>query len=145
MWNGVLVMNIRNNGKNKTTSNKQSDIVHNHTKSSTNNLIKSKELENRRIRKNTNLDMFRKHENTKVDRLRLTYRICRSQKAQMLNNKFMMSDSTIQLIDKFRAILNTMLDDEDGAYPKEEILNVSKELDDVIYYYYKILEQEKNG
>ena len=141
----MIVIKIRNNGKNKATSNNLSDIVHNHSKASNSNLTKCKELENRRIGKNTNLDMFRKHENTKVDRLRLTYRICRSQKAQMLNNKFMMSDNTIQLIDKFRAILNTMLDDENGAYPKEEILNVSRELDDVIYYYYKILEQEENG
>ena len=143
--NGVIVMKIRNNGKNKATSNNQSEVAHKQSRSSNNNLIKNKVLESRRIRKNVNLNMFRNSENTKVDKLRLTYRICRSKKAQIFNNKFSMPDNTIELIEKFRSILNTMLEDESGTYPKEEILNVSRELDDVIYYYYKILEQEKNG
>ena len=141
----MIVVKIRNNGKNKATANNQSDIVHNHTKPSTNNLIKNKDLENRKITKNPNLDMFKNHENNKIDRVRITYRICRSKKAQIFKTKSSIQNNTIDLIDRFRAILNTMLEDEEGEYPVEEILNVSRELDDMIYYYYKTLEQEKNG
>jgi hypothetical protein len=145
MRNGVIVIKIRNNEKNKTTSNKQIAIEQSYNKFLASSLIKNKDFENRRIRKKTNLEGFSKHDNNKIDRLRLTYRICRSRKAQILKANCSVHDSTIDLIDRFRAILNSMLEDENGAYPMEEILNVSRELDDVIYFYYKISEQEKNG
>lgn len=73
----------------------------------------------------------------KRDKLIKIYRICQGKKSRILKEDKYYPDAALELIDKFRNILNAMLEDEEGIYPKDEILDVSRELDDIIYYYYK--------
>lgn len=69
-------------------------------------------------------------------RLQLIYRLCQGQKARLFHDNVYIPGNVLELIDRFRTVLNTMLEDESGVYPSEEILNVSRELDDMIFYYY---------
>jgi hypothetical protein len=72
----------------------------------------------------------------KRNKLILKYRICQNKKTKIFEREDYLPNIALELIDKFRNILNAMLE-EDGIYPKNEILDVSRELDDIIYYYYK--------
>lgn len=74
-------------------------------------------------------------------RLLIKYILCKNGKAWVLNENNYFPDLALELIDKLRNILNTMLEDDEGIYHKGEILDVSRELDDAIYHYYKYEER----
>jgi hypothetical protein len=130
-------MKPRNEDKIKVYQCKKDNYVNFYSKVITdynNNLYSNGSNNKRRAYKPNKMNIL---DYQKRNKLIIKYRICQSKKIKILKEGNCVPNSTLELIDKFRNILNAMLE-EDGIYPKDEILDVSRELDDIIYYYYKV-------
>lgn len=76
-------------------------------------------------------------ERQRRNRIIISYRICQNKKYSVIKNSEYYSDEAAELMDRLRNILNVMIEEDNGLYLKNEILEVSRELDDIIDYYYK--------
>lgn len=95
---------------------------------------------NKKIEKPDNLHKVKRPNYIKRENTIKRYRIYYNRKKGNHNEVNYYKDVVLELIDKFRDLLNAMLVDEKGIYPKDEILDVSRELDEIISYYYKTID-----
>ena len=139
---GVIMMKSVNEDKIRTSLYKKNSYVNYYTK-----LLEdiSRYINPLNARKNNKVFQYTKKNNAEKqrrNRIIISYRICQNKKYSVIKNNNYYSEDIIELMDQFRNILNLMLEEENGLYMKNEILEVSRELDDMIYYYYKYENKE---